>query len=58
METIFTLPLSIFALAQIMLSLVLLSPKPISLPVSQLISKAKGGTAAKVKLGMPESPLR
>ena len=49
METIFTLPLTIVALVQIMISLLLLSPKAISLPLSQLISKARGGTAAKVK---------
>ena len=47
METIFTLPLSVIALIQLLVSLLLLGPKAISLPLSQLISKAKGGTAAK-----------
>ena len=47
METIFTLPLSIFAAIQLLLSLLLLAPRAISLPLSQLVSKNRSGTAAK-----------
>ena len=47
METIFTLPLSVFAAIQILLSLLLLAPRAISLPLSQLVSKNRSGTAAK-----------
>ena len=47
METIFTLPLAIFAAIQALLSLLLLGPRALSLPVAALIAKAKTGTAAK-----------
>lgn len=47
METIFTLPLSVFAAIQVLLSLLLLAPRAISLPISQLVSKNRSGTAAK-----------
>jgi hypothetical protein len=50
METIFTLPLAIFAGLQILLSLLLLCPSQISLPLSQLLSKARKGTAFKTVL--------
>jgi hypothetical protein len=51
METLFTLPLAAVALLQILLSLLLLSPRALSLPLSQALSKAIKGTAARSVLG-------
>ncbi len=47
METVFTLPLALFALVQILIAILLLAPSGLSLPIAQLISKARKGTAAK-----------
>lgn len=51
METLFTLPLAAVAVIQILLSLLLLSHRALSLPLSQALSKASKGTAARSVLG-------
>jgi hypothetical protein len=48
METIFTLPLAAMAFVLVLVALLLLSPKALSLPLSQQISKARKAVAVQV----------